>query len=236
MIQPDAAEGVLNDPVLRDQGLLSRLLIAAPETLAGTRCWKPQIETSREIERYTHSIASVFEQPAKTANRSGNELKPRFLLLTADAQKLWTSFYDEVEREQGAGAKFSTLRDVAGKAAEQALRIAGILSIVGDPDSAAIDPKAAKQACALARWYLEEALQVSIEAENAPLKKDAAELRKWLERQGLSYVTATDFLQRGPNRLRRKETLDPAIEALVRDGLLVPDGSSGRTWTVARLA
>ena len=37
MIQPDGAAAALTDPVLRDQGFLSRLLIAAPESLAGMR-------------------------------------------------------------------------------------------------------------------------------------------------------------------------------------------------------
>jgi hypothetical protein len=233
MIQPDAAEGVLNDQVLRDQGLLSRLLIAAPETLAGTRFWKHAAETAPEIERYTQSIASIFEQPVKTAKKCGNELEPLVLQLTAGAQMVWTLFYNEVEREQGPGAIYSTLRDVAGKAAEQAARIAGVLATVDDPNTAAIDRESMWQAGGLATWYLNEALRVSIEAENAPTKKDAAELRRWLERQGMARVTATEFQQNGPNRLRRKEALDPAIEVLIRDGVLVPAGSSGRAWRVA---
>jgi hypothetical protein len=37
MIQPGAAISFLYDPMLRDQGLLSRVLVAAPASLAGTR-------------------------------------------------------------------------------------------------------------------------------------------------------------------------------------------------------
>jgi Protein of unknown function (DUF3987) len=37
MIQPEAATSFMADPMLRDQGLLSRVLVAQPKSLAGTR-------------------------------------------------------------------------------------------------------------------------------------------------------------------------------------------------------
>ena len=40
MIQPDVATGFLADPLLRDQGLLSRILVAAPCSKAGTRTYQ----------------------------------------------------------------------------------------------------------------------------------------------------------------------------------------------------
>ena len=40
MVQPDAAGRFYSEPILRDQGFLSRLLIAAPATLAGRRMWR----------------------------------------------------------------------------------------------------------------------------------------------------------------------------------------------------
>ena len=37
MVQPAAATQFINDPVLRDQGLVSRMLVTFPETTMGTR-------------------------------------------------------------------------------------------------------------------------------------------------------------------------------------------------------
>src|SRR3546814_20003810 len=37
MVQPGIAEGLLADPMLQQQGLPSRLLVAAPASIAGTR-------------------------------------------------------------------------------------------------------------------------------------------------------------------------------------------------------
>jgi hypothetical protein len=37
MLQPNVAAGLLSDPVLKDQGLLSRILVSHPQSTAGTR-------------------------------------------------------------------------------------------------------------------------------------------------------------------------------------------------------
>ena len=47
MIQPDAAAAFLADPILRDQGILSRLLLASPASLAGERKWREPSAMSR---------------------------------------------------------------------------------------------------------------------------------------------------------------------------------------------
>ena len=47
MIQPDAAAAFLTDPILRDQGILSRLLLASPASLAGNRKWRETPDNSR---------------------------------------------------------------------------------------------------------------------------------------------------------------------------------------------
>ena len=40
MAQPDVASGMLNDPLLASQGLLSRVLTTAPDAASGTRMWR----------------------------------------------------------------------------------------------------------------------------------------------------------------------------------------------------
>ena len=62
MVQPDAAAAFLSDPILRDQGLLSRLLIAAPETLAGSRLYhEPTDEMAAPLRRYLACILYLLE-------------------------------------------------------------------------------------------------------------------------------------------------------------------------------
>src|SRR4051794_22876742 len=53
MLQPGIAGPLLSDPVLVNQGLTSRLLIAMPDTMAGTRFWADPTEASgAAIRRY----------------------------------------------------------------------------------------------------------------------------------------------------------------------------------------
>jgi hypothetical protein len=51
MIQPDAANSFLFSRALRDQGLLSRILVASPKSLAGTRFYKEATKDGRFYQR-----------------------------------------------------------------------------------------------------------------------------------------------------------------------------------------
>jgi len=151
MIQPEAAAGVLGDPVLRDQGFLSRLLLAAPESLAGGRMWQePRAGTEPALRRYIARMLALLEMPAPASNTAGNELTPRALELCPDARKAWIGFHDAVETAMRPDGRLAMLRDVAGKAAEQAARIAGVLETIEDASALSIS---AEQAGNIGRRY-----------------------------------------------------------------------------------
>jgi Protein of unknown function (DUF3987) len=100
MIQPEAASSFMADPMLRDQGLLSRVLVAHPESIAGTRLYKetdPEDEIA--IKAYGARILAVLERPWSLAAR--NELDPPSLTMDADAEADWKGFYKHVETQGG---------------------------------------------------------------------------------------------------------------------------------------
>ena len=210
MIQPEAAASVLGDPVLRDQGLLSRLLIAAPQSLAGNRFWKnPAEEVEPALRRYIARILLIFETPTLASNSTGNELAPRTLELSPQARELWVEFHDAVEMSMRPDGPLAALRDVAGKAAEHAGRIAGVLQIVDDEGASVIETDAMARACELADWDLREAARLANEMAIPPAVRDAQTLLAWLRARGLETVTATFFKSRvrGPCVPRRGLTL-----------------------------
>lgn len=236
MVQPDAAAGVLGDPVLRDQGLLSRLLIAAPESLAGGRMWQePRAGTEPALRRYITGMLTLLEAPAPASNAAGNELTPRALDLAADARGVWIKFHDAVEAAMRPDGPLAGLRDVAGKAAEQAARIAGVLAIAENVNVATISADAMIRACELADWYLREAARLANEANIPPALRDAQLLLDWLQMRGLETVTAAMLQKDGLGPLRRKARLDPAIAALAEHGWIAPVGTSRRAWRIERL-
>ena len=233
MIQPEVAAGVLGDPVLRDQGFLSRLLIAAPESLAGERLWQePRGETERALSKYIARTLSIFEAPTLASNSAGNELTPRALNMSPEARELWIAFHDTVEKSMRPDGPLAALRDVAGKATEQAGRIAGVLQIVDDVSASAVEADAMTRACELATWYLDEAARLASESLVPPVVRDAQTLLAWLHGHHMTTVTAATLQKSGPRPLRFKARLDPAINVLVEHGWLIPTDASGRAWRV----
>ena len=87
MVQPDVATAFLSDPILRDQGLLSRLLVAAPESLAGKRLWREALNgVDPLMRRYIAVVLDLLERPLLAANGAGNELTPRPIELERRSQ------------------------------------------------------------------------------------------------------------------------------------------------------
>jgi hypothetical protein len=236
MIQPDGARAFLSDPILRDQGLLSRILVAAPDSLAGGREWKaPAQKLDAALSRYAARILGVFEVIPSTGDKL-NELTPSSIALSPEALKIWVEFYNEVECDMRAGRLFAEMRDVASKAGEQAARIAGVLTIVDDrADAAAISADAMSRACKLISWYLTEALRLAEQYCVPQEVADAEKILNWCRDRRLRRVSATALLQSGPGALRRKDRMDPAIEILLETGAFTPDQDAkgkARAWIV----
>jgi hypothetical protein len=154
--------------------------------------------------------------------------------LSPEGRELWIEFHDAIETQMGPDGALAGLRDVAGKAAEQAGRIAGVLQIVDDAMASTIEADAMARACELADWHLREAARLAIEAQMSREMRDAQILLDWLRRSGLETVTAATMQKSGPGPLRVKARLDPALNALEEHGWLIPADVSRRAWRIVR--
>ena len=232
MVQPDAAAAFLSEPILRDQGLLSRLLIAAPATLAGRRMWRDPSDLDGAMRRYTATILELLERPAPAANDAGNELAPRPLDLSDRAKAAWIAFHDETEREMAQGCSLESLRDVAGKAAENAARIAGVLTVIANPEASTIDADAMTAACELMTWYVGEALRLSGLHRLSPALRNSIRLLDWLHAKPKTEVTRSEIMQFGPAALRTKAAADVAMTVLEDHGHAVRTEGKVALWTL----
>jgi Protein of unknown function (DUF3987) len=234
MVQPDVASAFLSEPILRDQGLLSRLLVAAPESLAGTRTWR---EAPKDLDagmrRYLRAVLDLLERPALAANEAGNELTPRTIELSAKAEAAWVAFHDQIESAMAQDRALEYLRDVAGKAAENAARIAAVLTIVETPDASIIEADTMTAGCELMTWYVFEALRLSGAHRQPPALRNAIKLLEWLRAKHKSQVTRSEIMQFGPASLRQKADADAASATLEDHGWLVRagDGKAAK-WDV----
>ena len=235
MIQPDAAAAFLTDPILRDQGILSRLLLASPASLAGNRKWRePPSSLDAPMRRYATAILTAFECPASAANTAGNELTPRALALGPDAKAAWVAFHDHIEAAMAPDGALENLRDVGSKAAENAARIAGVQAIIENPEATSISGEAMSSGCELAAWYVGEALRLSDAYRGPASLRNAIRLRDWLLTKGKREASLREVMQYDPAPIRQKAQAEAALATLVDYGHLTRQGDGrGARWTLA---
>ncbi len=222
MIQPEASSGFLCNETLRDQGLLSRVLVAAPASLAGKRKYQtPCPKAAATIKAYGARILSLFEAEPALEPGTRNELAPRPLAISAEATEVWRSFYDHIESQCGTGNELEAIGDFAAKAAEHVARIAGVLTIVEDLHAREIGLPAMQGAVVLAGWYVCEALRLQQAGRTDPKLLRAAKLLEWLQGQPGGKAGISAILTHGPNALRTKAAAEEALAILAAHGWTV---------------
>lgn len=221
MIQPGIADRLLGNDELRQQGLLSRLLVAAPASLFGTRMQRAPHPGSRlALDSYERRLLALLElDPAQ----EHGALKPRTLELEAAAALLWRSFADDTERKLGPAGRFVPVSGFAGKLAEHAARLAGVLQMIEVPDAASISRDAMERGMLLADFYAGEAIRLFHTA-SVPAEVNQAELLlTWLhDAWGGQTIGISHVYQRGPNSIRTKAKARAAIDVLEEHGWLYP--------------
>ncbi len=120
------------------------------------------------------------------------------------------------------GGDFASIRAWAGKAPAQILRIAGVLTLMADPDAGVIHTDALDQAAKLMAFSLAEAVRV-IGTSQVPTEiRHAEALLCWCHLEQTKFLHSGAALQFGPNVIRSKRAFDNAIIELERAGWAVP--------------
>lgn len=235
MIQPEAAAVFLADAILRDQGILSRLLLASPASLAGERKWRePSESLDAPARRYIAAVMTTLQCHALAANEAGNELTPRALDFSPEAKAAWVAFHDRIEAAMAPERALENLRDVGSKAAENAARIAGVLTIIENAEATIIGAEAMASGCKLAAWYVNEALRLSHAYHQPPSLRNASRLLRWLQAKSKRETSIREIMQFGPSSVRPKAEAEAALAELEAHGWLARQGDGrGARWTLA---
>lgn len=110
----------------------------------------------------------------------------------------------------------------ASKAAEQAARIAGVMTLWRDLEAKRVEPVDMDNAIELARFYLLEAARLADAAQVSAAIDQADKLRRWLlESFEESHVLVRDVVRRGPNSLRESLKAHAALVILEQHGWLI---------------
>ncbi|MEI4263900.1 DUF3987 domain-containing protein [Roseovarius sp. D0-M9] len=228
MVQPGVAHSFMADPVAADTGFLPRFLISEPVSTIGTRLQSDVRQGAFALAPFKSRLRTILETPLPMDGDS-RELEPRLIALSSNARATLSDYADRVEIGQRPGGKFAGITGYASKAAEQAARIAGVLTAWADLEAPEVTEETMLDAIALADFYLSEALRLS-DAANVSADIERAEaLRKWLHKSWQkSAITPRDVVRLAPIRaLRESPAARTAISTLVQHGWLerLPDGT-----------
>ena len=221
MAQPIVMHGFISDPLASGLGFLPRCLICEPASSIGQRL---SVNTRRDdvaLDNFAHRLKAVLSHTMPTWD-DGRTLKPRRLELTPSARGLLVSFSDTMETAQAPRGGLSHVTGTASKVAEQAARIAGLLTLWADLEAIEVRAEVMADAIALAQFYLSEASRLASAANISVGIDNAESLRKWiLEIWPHPEIVVADVLQRGPNPLRESPKAQAALAVLEKHGWLI---------------
>lgn len=223
MVQPGVARAFMADPMTTDTGFLPRFLICEPASTIGTRLHSLTRLDTGPLDRFAARLGAILETPLPMEPDT-RELRPRVLSISQAARTRLVAFSDMTERAQAPGGDLAHVTGYASKAAEQACRIAGVLTLWRDLHSAEVAEDDMANGIALASFYLSEAARLAEGASISVEIERAEALRKWLvERWPEQDILLRDILHDAPIRaLRENPKARAAIALLVQNGWLVP--------------
>jgi hypothetical protein len=233
MAQPKVALHLLSSEDLLDQGLLSRCLVAWPESLAGTRRYRAyDLTTDEHVQQYNERMREIFAtllplEVDKKTGRPSRILDPPALTIPAKVKRQWESFYNHVEDQLRPDGALAPVRGFGSKLAEHALRLAGIVTLVHDVSAREIGLEAMEAGITLAEFYTSEALRIFGHASMHPDLELADRLFTWCCLQeshpetGEIYVYLSKIYQHGPYGVRDAATARHIVSILESHGWLV---------------
>ncbi|MGC8968420.1 MAG: DUF3987 domain-containing protein [Thermus sp.] len=214
--QPEVARGLLEDRLVRSQGLLARLLTA----------WAPQVGPRRYVEEdltrnpvyvaYQARQDALLEATARNV-RDDPEARVRGLDLPAlplhpAAKRLYVAFFEHLEAQK---EELGEARAFAAKTPEHAVRIALVLGLLEDPSLTRLGPDHMERGIALAEWYLLEHRRLMEGARVPEPLRRAALLLEWIRaraKTGARSISTSEAMQYGPRAVGR--TAQAVREAL----------------------
>ncbi|WP_454866749.1 YfjI family protein [Pseudomonas lini] len=222
MLQPYLAMQLISDPLLQGQGILGRCLMTWPTSLAGQRSYQA-VDLSKDaaLKRYHHRLSGLFCQPWSLSADGALQLSP--LTLSPLARRRWIDLHDAIEAQLGEFGELASVRPSGSKAADNLLRIAGILAVVEESGMVEVDH--IQRASALVGYYLTEIQRLTEQESVCRVKEEADRLLRWLQLKEWKRFSIRELNRNGP-RFARKSSRHAAklLVELIEHQWLITDG------------
>ncbi|WP_434695920.1 DUF3987 domain-containing protein [Pseudomonas sp. Z1-14] len=222
MLQPYLAMQLLSDPLLQGQGILGRCLMTWPISLAGQRSYQA-VDLSKDaaLKRYHYRLSALFYQPWSLSADGALQLSK--LSLSPLARRRWIDLHDAIEAQLGEFGELASVRPSGSKAADNLLRIAGILAVV--EESSVVEVDHIQRASALVGYYLTEIQRLTEQEPVCRVKEEADRLLRWLQVKDWKRFSIRELNRNGP-RFARKSSRHAAklLVELIDHQWLITDG------------
>lgn len=253
MVQPDIAAPFLADEQARASGFWARGLICQPVSLMGTRFYDLNQVDNRlarsDCEAFCKRCRDLLER-ARTHLLDDRRLELPLITLSPDAATVLADYNNDIEARMAEGDAYAGLTAQAAKSAQQAARIAGVLTLFDDLYASEVGEEAMRNGVTLARYFLNEAKRLFEGASADPQLRDADALRIWLlerwpqlaEEKGrhAQFVTPRDIIQwRGqPGTSEAVRTLMGKLAqhgwAEIADGEVIAGSKTRTAWRIVK--
>ena len=236
MVQPGVASKFFGNKALRDQGLMSRMLLAAPKSMRGQRFWRePSANSWKDIEEYHARLTSLLNSAFNRMHPETRQLEFSTPQLQPDARDMWIAFSDHLEKLQAKDGPLAPVGDLASKMAQHALRLAGVISYFEGGETMireGISAAAMGVGIALGQYYLAEALRLFNAGSVTEDSDNADALIEFIRGEKLE-VVGKRWLNRNvtPSHIRPAEVLQRALLILIEHGHLVAIKDRTTTFT-----
>ena len=222
MLQPYLAMQLLSDPLLQGQGILGRCLMTWPTSLAGQRSYQA-VDLSKDavLKRYHHRLSALFHKPWSLSADGALQLSP--LTLSPLARRRWIDLHDAIEAQLGEFGELASVRPSGSKAADNLLRVAGILAVV--EESSVVEVDHIQRASTLVGYYLTEIQRLTEQEPVCRVKEEADRLLRWLQVKNWKRFSIRELNRNGP-RFARKSSRHAAklLVELIDHQWLISDG------------
>lgn len=225
MVQPGVAMKLFGNKALRDQGMMSRMLIAYPKSMKGQRFWKEPTEASLEaVKAFQSRLSNLLSVAFNRMNPETRALEFSLVQLQPEAREMWIRFSDHLERQQGPDGNLRDISDLASKMAQHALRLAAVVSYYSGGENVVrdgISPAAMSAGIALGEFYLSEALRLFNAGSVDEDSDNAHALVEFIRKEKLERVGKRWLSRNCPKNVRPATILGRALALLVDQGHLM---------------
>jgi hypothetical protein len=228
MAQPEVANRMLGKSLYRSQGMLARFLICAPTSRIGTRVHgggNADPANDPRLRKYWHAVRQLLERQPNEDREVGG-LDPPCMALSPEARSLLIAAHNDIETAMGDEGELSGAREFASKAAEHACRIAGVLTLIGDPSAVTVSADTMRASLELVQAYLREHIRLAGAASISVEVGNGVKLLEWIKRKRVHDLTARKVMQLGPYAIREAPIAKAALRLLHDHGWLITEDGS----------